>query len=188
MQVKKCLNSIIIRAVFVFIIVTNFGCKRIPGASDAYYIQREVQPKELVGKWSISDSIVEKLLQEGFTKHIEKEQHFLLLDEDGNCSVNTFDYLTISMATSEELNYINGSKAKWWIGKSTTYIFHQYKDVPSVNIQIKEEKDYVLNTTEISFYIAEDDNGVFLWRYIGDPDCRNYYILRKCLSDPNKMS
>ena len=85
--------------------------------------------------------------------------------------------------------YIHDEEATWHIGKAVSYIRHVRKQVLAVIIKIRSEKSdsdnniiYIKEKT-LTFYIAEDQEGLILWRYVGDPDYSEYFDFIKRIKE-----
>ena len=180
------------KLVFIIILALLYffsGCRRKVGLPDRH-IKREVSSSEIIGTWIANEESLNNIVKEGYRVFNNKEDHILTFMDDNRCMVRTFQSIPPFPETNEGKKlYIHDEEATWHIGKAVSYIRHVRKQVLAVIIKIRSEKSdsdnniiYIKEKT-LTFYIAEDQEGLILWRYVGDPDYSEYFDFIKRIKE-----
>lgn len=169
---KKQMNNLVFLTILSFLL-SNSGCKRIAGLPGRH-VTRNVSRSEIVGTWAISAESTDRLLKEGYRLDQEKD-HVLNFMDNGKCLLQTFRAVPSFPKASEEEDLYANKEAIWDVGEAIAYIRHERRQVTAIIITLRSEADTSFEEETLIFYIAEHQGNLILWRYIGDPDYREYF-------------
>jgi hypothetical protein len=168
-----------ILAIFLLMSLFLCGCKRITGLSDRY-AKRKITESEIIGTWIASEDSMSRITKEGYNLFNKCEYHTLIFKEENKCIISTYENIPPSPISQEErMLYLQNQEAEWHIGEKFLYVKHVRKSVPAIIITITNKShgingDIGVEEIKLNFYIADNREGLVLWRYIGDPDYCEY--------------
>jgi hypothetical protein len=166
--------------ILLFCIAAILGCDKLPS-------KYNTSKSDLVGVWSITDSSLEKLVEEGYSKYSKKSDHRIEFLNDGSCIISTYMYTFLhpSLQEQEEM-YLNAEARTWKITKKkgfTKGLTQQIHSIPAIEMKyqsIKKEGNHTHTDTKVShLYISTVNDSTVLWNYIGDPDSKRYIEFKK---------
>ena len=153
------------RAAQTFVIVFfGLACQH----SENRYLHRTVQPAELVGRWMGTPFAMESLRYAGYKTHLDAKEHRLLLNADGSCRAETV--VNPSEASPDGAGaWVSASMpCRWRLGTDGE---HQ-----TLELMVSAASG---GDRRLSFYFDEEDGGITLWQFAGDPDAWKYMEFRK---------
>jgi hypothetical protein len=134
----------------------------------------------------VTDDSLAVIAKNGYSLFDQKGDHVLIFSDNSKCIIRTFQAIpSFPKKGEEEQWYIQDKEATWHIGEETLHEWYKTKQVPAVTIKIiDEEKDALGNiifseSMTLTFYIGEDESGLILWQYVGDPDYEEYFKFMK---------
>src|SRR5262245_33582405 len=135
------------------------GC----GHSESRWLERLVQPAELVGRYEGTPFAMESLRYAGYRKHLDPSEHSLTLSADGTCQVATVIDATSPGADGGGRWTLSGSPCRW-------------ESVPKLP---RQTVDLRVGDDTLSFYLDKENGSLVLWQYAGDPDAWKYMELKR---------
>lgn len=160
------------------LVVFSMGCGICSALSDfpERYIEREVQMAELVGTWELtpaSESRIDSFRKEHPSWGIQAPWRTILLYDDGTCQVKPENMWVPDEEQVPSYTLANGMLEGTWkladVWGITTEGGH--KDVPGVVLHFEYPENHTHAST---LHIAEENNELILWTYVGDPDKVRY--------------
>lgn len=155
------------------------SCRRVKGFPDRY-ISRDVQPQEFVGVWELSTETLKFIdAEDGNNSVFLKKAQKINLCGDGSCFIEMFSYMPPLSDKTSVCPYIDQSyQCRWELTKDYTYIGHRKAEVQIIKIvatqEILEAEVPRKSSITIRLFIAEKNNDLILWDFIGDPDCYDF--------------
>ena len=131
--------------------------------SENRYLARAVKSEELVGRWRATEFAIKCLRDVGVRDHLTVQEHTLVLNADGSCSVQTIMNVPV-LEPTDYRTYSTG--CRWQLG-----------DVGHQALQFELTPAPSVGTPY--YYFAEEDGRLLLWQYATDPDAWLYMEFEK---------
>jgi len=129
------------------------------------YIERDVNMDEMVGTWSVtpeSESYVNSWVNRHYDWGIIAPWRSFMLNGDGSCKIEIqTDWLDASYS---KLPTANMTSCSWTLDKERN---PSNKISPVLELTIEYPNNY---GGIFSLYIFEENGGLIVWNFIGDPD------------------
>jgi len=160
------------------VVLVLTGCKRGAGLPDRH-VKRKISTTEIIGTWVITDKALDALVKKGYSKYPKKQDHRLELFGDGTCRISAYLYTPCSPTIDDQERYYKSlASGTWKISQTDTYVRHRRVKVQAVNIKLQKisanSESVSIESHGLTFFIWQDNRGLVLWNYIGDPDYRQY--------------
>ncbi|HSL82974.1 MAG TPA: hypothetical protein VLF66_09365 [Thermoanaerobaculia bacterium] len=128
--------------------------------SEDRFLKREVAPEELAGSWVLRAESVRDLDSIGVELGKDRFSHWLELESDGGCELQTFLPADVELTGSPPA--VTSSRCRWELrqGAARQQLWLELLDAPGKHVHY--------NFTETS------GGELVIWQYIGDPDAWRY--------------
>jgi hypothetical protein len=125
--------------------------------SEDRHVRREVEAKELLGRWTITPFGLRSLADVGVQSHLATSDHWLVIRADQTCRIQTMFGLPGPRAIYR--SYESG--CRWRLGNDG----HQ-----SLQLDLSPAPP----TGSPYFYFADEHGRLIIWQYATDPDAWKY--------------
>lgn len=150
------------------------GCNQLKGLPDRH-VYREVEEEEIVGVWEITDDSCMKMRAEGYRLNVDLKDHRIIFRNDGTCRVRTFTISHSHPSKEEQVRgYIMDQEGTWKLVTTSAIVGHERRNVRAVKVEIEKVGHASTSWRGLSLYLAEEESGLVLWKYLGDPDYVKY--------------
>ena len=145
--------------------------------SEDRYIRRIVRPDELVGTWRATEYAIKSLRDLGHKDHLERGDHEMTLRSDGTCSIKTV--FNVHLAWDSDPDYREYDTDCTWhlsdVGPHPSDVRYQ-----SLRFELTPPPK-----KGVSFYFAEEQGQLIIWKYATDPDAWRYLEFERIDEAPN---